>query len=155
MVSILGEKSQRLGQMTGHNGAELVERLLLGRVPYFQGNPMFLGQRVNLGENPADSPLLHLDQAAADVETADAPQGALFVQGDIGGTAANVDVGHCGAVFLGNHIGPGASGRQNTLQVRACRGHYEVSGHIGQRFQNLIGILLAGCVAGDDDRAGL
>ena len=79
MVSILGEKSQCLGQMTGHNGAELVKLLLLGRVPYFQGQPMFFRQRMNLGENPADSPLLHFDQAASDVKTADTPQSALFV----------------------------------------------------------------------------
>ena len=48
-----------------------------------------------------------------------------------------------------------APGGQNGLQVRPRRSDHEIPGESGQRFQHLPGVLLAGGLAGDDDRASL
>ena len=110
---------------------------------------------LGLGIDVGDPAVLHLDEAAAHIQAAGAPQGTLLIQGDVGGAAADVQVGHRNAPVVGQHIRPRAPAGEYRLQVGSGSGYHKVSRQIGQSGEHLVGVLLPGGLAGDDHRAGL
>ena len=146
---------QRLRQMVGHPFADRRQPGRIGRVAHGDLHAVRPDQPPDRFKYIGDPALLHFDQAAADIQAADAAQRALLIEREVGGAAAHVDVGHRRARFLGNLIGSRAAGGKHAFQIRPGGRDHEIARQIGQRRQDLIGVMLARRFAGDDDRAGL
>ena len=106
-------------------------------------------------EDIADLPVLYFNEAAADIQTADASEHALLVKRDVGGTAADIDICNRRAIVLRDFIRARAARRKHAFEVGTGGRDDEVARQIGQGFEHLIRVLLARGLTGDDDRTGL
>jgi len=104
------DQVEGLGQLVGHQAADLVEHLRVGPVSGGDLDAVAVGQGLDLGINVSNPPIGHLDEPPADVQAAGAPEGAGFIQGDVAGAAAHVQVGHRNAALLGQGVRPGPPG---------------------------------------------
>ena len=96
---------------------------------------------------------VELHQPSPHVETAGAHKPSLLKQRQIGGAAADVHVQQRLPVALLQGACP--LGRQHAFQMGARRCHHKVPGQIRQRPKHLTGVLLSGCLTGDDHRSGV
>ena len=98
--------------------------------------------------------MLHADQPPADIQTTDAGQLPFIEYRNVGRSAADIQVGHSRARLLRKPVGARSPRGQHGFQIRSGRGDHKIARKACQRLQNLVRVLLARRLAGNDDRAG-
>ncbi len=145
-----------VGDDLGHRLAQPGQRRVIGAGAGGQGQAQVLDQAPpGRGEVDHRAVRIELQLAPPDRRGRRAQMRPGTEHRGVGGAPADVDVGDLG-VALGGHRGRTRAARGDLgLQVRAGHGDHEVAGEVRQRREDLIGVLGARDLAGDDHRAGL
>ena len=98
---------------------------------------------------------IHFKQPTADIDAGRADADAAIKYGNVGSSAANIDVDDAGVELFGKLFRAGAFAGDDAFQIRSRRSHHEVTGDFGQRVDDFGGIFFFRRFAGDDDRAGV
>ena len=150
-----GRKSQRFLQQLGHPPADLPQLREAGPLPLPEGDaPAFRHQGGGGAQICNGVVRRKADEASPNIQAALPGGTAAVEQGDIRGSAADIQVDSGAAHLLGILLGPASLSGDDGLQVRPGGGDHELPGKAAELFQHQGGVFLPGALPGDDNRPG-